>query len=181
MEKVYKFQIYCETEAAWKDVILESDLVAPTKCPDDHAHNVTANSASVVETLEKGMTKSEPKLAHGGAKVARRGFKFTATAGQTTVFDYTIQDTIYIKDAIAITDKNVIGDQISAELVHPDPQIGVLHKYVEDEPVRKNGETFIENDRATEDTLAGLILRATYKSTGSENVEVLIGMGSFMD
>jgi len=179
MDKVYKFEIYCETDGQMEHIILEDDSVAPTKCPVDHSHTVTAGSASIIETLEKGTVKQEPKLAHGGEKVARRGFKFNAVAGQETTHDYTIVDTVYLKDAVAITDTNVAGDQLTAQLVHP--IAGVLHTYCEDEPVRKNGETIIENDRATETTLAGLILRVIYKSTGESDVCVAVGIGAYMD
>jgi len=45
--KVNKFKIYCETDAKWEFVLKEYSEAAPTTCPINTAHAVTANSVSI--------------------------------------------------------------------------------------------------------------------------------------
>ena len=48
---VKHYKIYCETDAQWERWFLDEGDVAPSTCPVDTAHAVTANSVAVVETI----------------------------------------------------------------------------------------------------------------------------------
>jgi hypothetical protein len=46
-----QWKIYCETEGAWKQWVLPVDDEAPTTCPKDTAHSVSAGSVSIDKTI----------------------------------------------------------------------------------------------------------------------------------
>lgn len=48
MAVVYKYRVWCNTEAVWKFVWGE---VPPTKCPDNGADTIDPNSISIIETV----------------------------------------------------------------------------------------------------------------------------------
>lgn len=111
----------------------------------------------------------------GGPRMSNRGVQFICTAGQSEYIDYVILEPLHIKNGLIITDKNIIGDTFDIELIHPLTG-GVIWSYTDQEPVKKDGETEVQNDAITEVMLQGLTVRFTYNSTGTEDVKVVIGM-----
>lgn len=110
----------------------------------------------------------------GGPKVLNKGFTFTATAGLSTVYDYTLTEAINVASGFMYTESHSILDSMKLELVHP--IAGVLHRYAEGYPVNPTGITLIENEAVTSENLQGLIVRVTYTSTGGTDVKCNCGI-----
>lgn len=51
-ETVFKYQIYCETEEAWKFVWAAEGEPEPDKCPTNTAHTVNLDSRAIAETVK---------------------------------------------------------------------------------------------------------------------------------
>lgn len=59
MAILYKYKIYCETDARWEYVWKESTEQAPSVCPVDPAHAVRLDSISIVEKLDQSVQSVE--------------------------------------------------------------------------------------------------------------------------
>jgi hypothetical protein len=110
----------------------------------------------------------------GGPKVQNKGFSFTATAGQSTAYDYTLAEPTLLASGFMFSEGHDFFDSLTLELVHP--LGGVQHTYCENYPVNPNGLTIIPNDAVTAQDLQGLIIRVTYNSTGVNDVKCNCGM-----
>lgn len=199
MEKCFKWRLNCSTHGTVYNYT-ESDLTPP-KCPHDENDIITPSSETIVETLEKNTQEFKPALNQGGFRKTDIGFVFTATNSQVTVHRHNISKKIFIKSGSLTSDNNIVGDQISMELIdynylyknvlYP-AQVDVngtmtnieliypngvpIHKYIDDVPVRKNGETESVNEAITELDCNGLAVDVTYKSTGTQDVVCGVGI-----
>jgi len=95
--KIKQYKIYCETDAKWEHWLLDGDAAAPTTCPVDTAHAVTAASVSISAThgptdvavtnhpnppvsREDGVAYAVPKSASFGYEMCDRDFKLVCSA-----------------------------------------------------------------------------------------------------
>jgi hypothetical protein len=144
-------------------------------------------------------------IAEGGKRKTDRGTSFTAAQGVTTSHDYLIGEDLQIKGGILITDNSELLDSIGMDVVdtsyimagnlYPSepflaglpvpegtpwsavaPTGVVLHSYIKDFPVSKNGETYITNEAITTTPLNGLTIRIHYNSTGTSDVKCNVGI-----
>jgi hypothetical protein len=82
MGDVLQYRLYCETEATLKEWLLDETAAAPTTCPTDTAHTITASSVSVIgnitaapKTRDDGVMYAVPKAASFGLEMCDRDFK----------------------------------------------------------------------------------------------------------
>jgi hypothetical protein len=57
---LYQYKIYCETDSKWECLWLESTESAPTQCPVNTGHTVTAGSAAVVQEVDNSLQEVVP-------------------------------------------------------------------------------------------------------------------------
>tara|TARA_R110000803_G_scaffold162194_1_gene225814 strand:+ start:22420 stop:22980 length:561 start_codon:yes stop_codon:yes gene_type:complete len=173
MDKVYKFKIHCVTEDAWKDVILEDDSIAPTKCPTDTAHLVTTDSASITETLEKNHVVQQMEIPSTGGDHIFTGFNFVATKNSITTHTHKIVGNYYLHEGHIETLLDDFNDLVSIELIDIDGTYGiagtVLKKYVKECPLTQGGITHFHSNKKTSQNLDGYYMKVTYDSKGVTN------------
>lgn len=138
---------------------------------------ISAHDGVVLEYPEK----IEEVITFGGKKVSNEGFSFTATAGQTTIYDFKFNNHILVGEGFMYTENHVIKDNITLELIDIDGILGagpnyVIHTYVRDYPVSPSGETRVKNKAYTESDLKYLYMRVKYVSTGVTDVECNCGI-----
>jgi hypothetical protein len=119
MTRITHHRIHCTTESAWKDWWLPEDDPAPTTCPDDSAHEITAGSAVEKETV-------------GPAEVAIKNddgtsANFPQTAGGTPIVQpNVVPPGYYFYGSGAFDDitgkKRGIGEQIVIEVEGPNAE-----------------------------------------------------------
>lgn len=79
---IKRYKIYCETDSKWEKVLLDESEAAPTTCPTNTAHTVTANSASIIATIgPNDVTITNDDGTH---------VSFPATAKKTPIFQPSI-------------------------------------------------------------------------------------------
>lgn len=160
---------------------------------------VSTHTGMVAEVLEQ--VENKTILTDGGLTKADEGFKFTATAGQTTTYDHLFTRTMHIKGGYIISDNNVIMDEYTLTMVdksymyagvlYPMDYNGTawsvaapngvdIHAYQRNMPLRKGGETEIENYAITDLDMNGLTLRMEYVSTGATDVNINCAMIGYM-
>ena len=163
----------------------------------------TGDPIEDVSTIEM-----KPVLPQGGKRKTDRGFKFTALAGQTTSYEHTFTESLYVKEGIMYTEGHDFFDQISAEFVDkqyihagilypsepflagvPVPQGTpwsavmpdgvVLHRYIGDFPVDPSGKTHSVNEALTELNMKDLTIRMIYTSVGASDVKCNVGIVAY--
>lgn len=82
MGDVIQYRLYCEAEATYKEWLLDETEAAPTTCPTDTAHTITAASVTVIDnitaqplTRADGVMYAVPKAASFGLEMCDRDFK----------------------------------------------------------------------------------------------------------
>ncbi len=166
MKNIYKWRLTCSTHGTVYNYN-EDDTLEP-KCP--HIDTDTITASVIVDSLSKEIIGTEALTGKTSDKLKVRGLFFTATKNQVTEIDWTIAEDIYIKDGRFLTDKSIFGDRITVELHHP--TLGLLHTFVSDCPIEKNGETAIKDETMSEQNFNGLILKIKYDSKGlTDDVE----------
>lgn len=151
------------------DVVLNFADTLPSTQKEDYLDGaISAHQGIPIEQPQK----VENVVPVGGPKLLNKGFKFTADAGVTTVFEYTFVDDIKVAQGFMYTMAHHIHDSITLELVYPLPAPNgtVIHAYAENYPVNPSGTTIIQNSAITEQNLKGLIMRVTYTSNGVASV-----------
>jgi hypothetical protein len=184
MEACYKHKIYCETEAAWVNVINE-DEAAITQCPNDAAHTVTAGSAVIIGSIKATDVRSEGRRSTGGANAVYLGFSFTADTWTSNVHteDYKVPITCFLDwgHVEVVTNGNALDD-VSMSIVDVDNILGYgagfeLIKYVHNVPIGPNFErSFPKTEpqkKATVD-LKDLYIRVEYKRADANNKDVIV-------
>lgn len=115
--------------------------------------------------------------ANFGGPSAWKGSRFTATAGTATTHDFEIGSTVKLYSGTYYTVGSVLGDRIEFEVYDRDGILGpagsVVRRYVEDMYVVPQERRSLSNGQ-TATIPAGLFLRTTYHSTGSNPVDVLL-------
>jgi hypothetical protein len=125
----------------------------------------------------------------GGIHPQWKGHKYTATAGQTNIFDEVVTTEKQIRggwyELLDATAKAVVNDYIEFAVVDKDDVLGLfstygltvgvdvleLKKYVKTEyvnPAHSDRQMFLAN--STFVILAGLYMRTIYESTGGQDV-----------
>lgn len=118
-----------------------------------------------------------------------RGYKYTATAGATSIFDEEVTTEKQLRggwyELLDSPAKAIVGDYVEFAVVDKDDVLGLfsaygltvgqdvleLQKYIKTEyinPARTEREKFIV--RSVWSIVAGLYLRTIYESTGTEDV-----------
>lgn len=101
----------------------------------------------------------------------RNGFKLTVGAGQTVSQDFLLTEERLLTGA-KIWGSNVnFGDSATFEVVHP--LLGVMDRFVENWYLADGWDTI---DAYPARLPAGLILRVTYKNTGSSQARLLVNL-----
>lgn len=82
MGDILQYKIHCASESDWKEWLLDEDDAAPTTCPDDTAHTITAGSAKVIARVDRnpvmrddGVLFATPKAGSFGYELCDRDFK----------------------------------------------------------------------------------------------------------
>ena len=152
-EEVYKYQIYCFTEA--KNVYIW-DTEEPTSCPNDipeeTAHNINTETITIIETIRTGDVNitgvdidgdtNLPTQTHGfqdltGHDVFRKGYHFIAEPYIISQQQAAYDATMMLQGLVFGLDENVRGgDYIEVEMVDVDNILGygaglVLVKFAE--------------------------------------------------
>ena len=177
---VYKYRVWCSTDNKWTYVWSEDGANAPSVCPENNTHSIDPAKTSLVKKAGDEIIETAPAVVQGGKKLTNVGTKFNVTAGQTFTHSYHFTKEIYIKDGFVITDNNVVGDQVTVALVDHDNLLGagagyVLHKFLEDFPVFKDGHTEFKHEAMTEMNMQGFYMDITYKSTGAQDIVCAVG------
>lgn len=119
-----KYRIYCSTENAWKEVILDATAAPPTTCPSDTAHTVIAASADEIDRkINEEVTIKEESLPTNG---------YFHTYTETLVADCLSTTTLTVskpwaRSVLAIfftPTKEHQGDLVSLQIA-PDTTVGV--------------------------------------------------------
>jgi hypothetical protein len=181
--KVNKFRIFCVTDNKYEYVWLEDGEAAPSFCPVNSSHTIDANSISIVQSVSEDVYSVENSIGKGGPQVNLRGMYFTATAGEDTVYNYDIAEKLFLRGAKLLIDGCSFFDSLSLELVDHQNLLGygagfVLSKYASNYPVHQGMELF-DNERLTELDLNGFRFKLTYKSLGSVDVKVALGLRGY--
>lgn len=87
-DKVHKWRIYCNTEAAFQHWWLESDTVGPTTCPNDTGHSVNSSSVSLDYNVSSNSMSviEEPDVKTGG-RYRIKHFNFMMCPGTNTIVE----------------------------------------------------------------------------------------------
>jgi|DEB0MinimDraft_6_1074348.scaffolds.fasta_scaffold13184_4 hypothetical protein len=181
MEKVIKYRLYCETDSKYEYVILEEDDAAPTTCPTNPTHIITADSVTAVDELFKTVSKVEEEIPAGGASNEFVGFQFTATKDTTTTQDFKIPVDFHLRNGDIECVNNVACDSVSFKIVDVDgiayPAGTVLKQYVHNINIPTNGYYEFPTNKKTVLNLKDFYLRVEYTSKGTVNdVTVLCNM-----
>lgn len=125
--------------------------------------------------------KTQPELAHGGPSLAGRGINFVALAGVETSEDYLFTEDLTLKEAFLKAENLHAKDHITALLVDTNNVLGYgagapIHYYAKNWPMPKSGEYFMNNNAVTALNMNTFTMRVTYKSHGTEDVCVGIGL-----
>lgn len=134
MEKVLKYRIYCETDAKYEYVLLESTDPAPTTCPTDVAHTIDSDSVTVIEEIGNQdvnianavLIAEEDPLYKTGGKFVVEGldFSLTATPGLQTK-DFSFGTNRALLSAHIDIATAWIGDTVTM-VIAPDTIVGVV-------------------------------------------------------
>ena len=119
---VHHYKIYCETDAKWERWYLDESDPAPTTCPTDTAHTVTAESVSVVEVVGPLNVKAEIVPRGGQQDTMVDGMAIEANANAQGHGSFTMPDVMHM-DSVVIAWKDFeFQDRGWLSLVHPAAQ-----------------------------------------------------------
>lgn len=173
--KIFKYKIYCETDAKWEYVWLDENQAAPTTCPTDSGHTVTSNSVSISELVGPDIQTLRPFADPCGHRARFKGYSGTAAAGVTTNLDYTLPAERWIDGVELSQDGAAKGDTVHFQIVHP--TYGVVDQFGDswniDHTSGKQGAVLLSYPAKIP---AGLAIRCAYSSTGTDPVWVGVNL-----
>lgn len=190
MADVFKYRIWCETESAYVYAWRDSDQGAPSACPNDPAHTITAGKTTIVESAGvSAPTKDDgtPYVANAPAKPGSPLFpvgiakKITLPAATPVAVDYQLQEDRYLNGAHGEVWGNFVpgegGDYVEFFVIAPDGQGGeiVVGQFGE---TLYLGESGLIGPFVSEESTkvpAGCKFRAIYHATGSSGEVNLVG------
>lgn len=82
--KYYNYRLYCNTASKFENVILDSNLSPPTKCPSDTNHTIDASSITIVDIIEKKSVILVEESVKTGGNFTTMTVGFNAQANTTT-------------------------------------------------------------------------------------------------
>jgi hypothetical protein len=121
------YRIYCETEAAWKYWRLKNNEAAPTTCPTDTGHTVTAES--VVESSRSGpkdVNLYSTKKDQANQLVVANALG--TDGGQRTItHNFCDPQTWWHESTEHVAQASTSGDQLTYDITNHDKLIDVRH------------------------------------------------------
>lgn len=167
--KVFKYKIYCETDAKFEYVWLDETASVPTTCPVNAGHTVTQNSTSISEVVGPDIQTLKPFADANGFRARFKGVSGTMAAGTSTNLDHVLAEERWI-DGIEVHQIGAAaGDNLMFQIVHP--QAGVLDEF--------GSNWFIDSSTGKQNPVivsypakipAGLTIRTVYNSVGGSSV-----------
>ena len=127
--------------------------------------------------------KTAEVIPKGGDLVTDRGFSFVATANSTTVYDYIVNEDLFLQKGFLISHGYNIKDTACVSIVHPVE--GVVHDYVKDFPLKPFcsdstiGLIEMENKAITETNFNGFIIRVTYVNNTGLDLDIAVGIKAY--
>lgn len=184
--KIYKWQIYCETDGKYEEVLLSSSEPAPTKCPVDTTHTVTANSASIIQTINTSVQKTQQHIGADSIALLEFGFNFTAPKNSTSDNDKLLP-VKYLRGAGIECEDHEFGDSITVQIVDADNILGygagfVLNEFGNEVQIPVSGLFKVLSESISNAIPTGVYIRMKYKSVGTTNdVKVRVNCRGYND
>jgi hypothetical protein len=158
------------------DVVMRGGVVQADLNAIIAAHQGVPKSPAI---NDKGQQIVATTFAEYDGQSQWKGHIHTAAADTDSQMDWTIPYAANLFGGSFYCDANAkLGDYIEFEIVNPGPPEVTLAKYVETMYVVPGERRVLRSGKAAA-VVAGLILRATYHSTGAQPVEVLIDFEAF--
>lgn len=117
MAETVHYRLHCATEGAFKHWRLGSGEAAPTTCPSDTAHTITAGS--VTESRRSGPKSVEQTPVIGGPKTDLDGLGLEVADGKWGYAEYSVPAAMHIQGVWAKWVNAELGDYAWIVLIHP--------------------------------------------------------------
>ena len=110
---VYKYRIYCNTEA---QNVYEWAETAPTTCPNNTSHSINMNSISIIDKIASNEVKIQSESVPTGGNFRTETFKISSTgAGVTTTqISWPFNVSLLLATCTCTPDNN--GDKVTVEI-----------------------------------------------------------------
>jgi len=124
-----KWQIYCETEQAWKYWTLDADAAPPTTCPDDTAHAVNLASVDEVDRRTINEIVVQEESVRTGGRFQSFTIELNADAQATTTYALPAFVNMSALAIDFVTTGDMMGDTLNL-FVAPETVVGALTQNV---------------------------------------------------
>ena len=182
---INKWKIYCETDSKWEYWHLPETESAPTTCPTDTAHTITAGSVAIAEVIDPNIQKSQIKIGEDEISLLEFGYNFTAAKNSITDHDKLLPIK-YIRGCWVEAIDQEFGDNIRVQIIDKDGvgvtlgwysqaqfdamgNIFVASEFGTNVQIPTNGIYTVVSESRSKAMASGLYVRVKYDSKGVTN------------
>ena len=110
---LYKWRVYCETEASYVYWWLTENQSAPTTCSNNSAHTITSGLTQIVDTRKTDAITIRQEDVPTGERYFFSTQQFTALANQTTTYSFSYPINISLLETQFVSSAENTGDSWS--------------------------------------------------------------------
>lgn len=184
MSKILRYKLLCETEALEKEWLLDDNVPAPTKCPDDSSHGINAESVRIIEIVDSEIKPVRQVLGEDEYTMSPRTLSFEAPAGATSEHDKLLDEALAVKGGVFFAKDSNMGDKIRVQIIDKDNVLGMgagatLADYVPEWSVIPNFPNELTDVSIGKLPAPGLYLRCIYENLGVSPVKACLNLVSY--